>query len=66
MAAGRSLRPISVQATLDRLIRERPMAPRFIFAALSVAFAIAVVFALVTTVRHAPSTRAGVSAMRIG
>jgi hypothetical protein len=35
------------------------MAPRFIFAALSVTFAIAVISAVVTTVKHVPRTRAG-------
>jgi hypothetical protein len=42
------------------------MVPRFIFAAFSVAFGIAVMFAVVTTVKHAPSTRAGTPAARVG
>src|ERR1700687_2616927 len=33
-------------------VLERVMAPRFIFAALSIAFGIAIIFAAVTTVRH--------------
>jgi len=42
------------------------MVPRFVFAAFSIAFAVAVIFAVVTTVKHLPSTRAGASAGRVG
>ena len=42
------------------------MIPPFAFAAFSIAFAIAVVFAVVTTVKHVPGTRAGASAVRVG
>jgi hypothetical protein len=39
---------------------------RFVFAAFSIAFAIAVIFAVVTTVKHLPGTRADASAVRVG
>jgi hypothetical protein len=42
------------------------MAPRFIFAAFSVALGLAIIFAVVTTVSHVPGTRAGGSVMRVG
>jgi hypothetical protein len=42
------------------------MVPRFFFAAFSIAFAVAVVFPVVTTVKHVEGTRAGVSAIRVG
>jgi hypothetical protein len=42
------------------------MVPFFIFAVFSVVFAVVVIFAIVTTVRHAPGTRAGSPVMRIG
>jgi len=42
------------------------MATRFVFAALSIAFAIAVVFAVVTTIKRSTSSRAGASATRVG
>jgi hypothetical protein len=42
------------------------MVPRFVFAAFSFAFVIAVIFAVVTTVKHLPSARAGASAGREG
>ena len=32
----------------------------------SIAFAVAIVFAVVTTVKHVPGTRAGISAIRVG
>ena len=35
------------------------MAPRFIFAAFSVALGLAVIFAVATTIKRAPSSRAG-------
>jgi hypothetical protein len=47
-------------------IRERGMVPRFVFAVLSVAFAIAVIFAVVTTVKHTSGTRAGTPTARVG
>jgi hypothetical protein len=40
--------------------------PRFVFAAFSIAFAVAVIFAVVTTVKHLPGARAGSSAARVG
>jgi hypothetical protein len=40
--------------------------PRFVFAAFSIAFAAAVIFAIVTTVRHTPGTRAGTPTARVG
>ena len=42
------------------------MAPRFIFAAFSVALGLAIVFAVATTIKHAPSTGAGASVVRVG
>jgi hypothetical protein len=42
------------------------MAPRYIFAAFSVAFGLAVIFAVLTTVKYVPSTRVGASVMRVG
>jgi hypothetical protein len=42
------------------------MAPRFIFAAFSVALGLAIIFAAATTVRHVPSTRAGAPVVRVG
>jgi hypothetical protein len=42
------------------------MVPRFVFAAFSIALAITVIFAVVTTVKHVPGTRAGASAIRVG
>jgi hypothetical protein len=42
------------------------MAPRFIFAAFSVALGLAIVFAVATTVKHMPSTRANTPIMRVG
>jgi uncharacterized membrane protein len=42
------------------------MVPCFIFAVFSVVFAVVVIFAIVTTVRHAPGTRAGSPAIRVG
>ena len=42
------------------------MVPRFVFAAFSVAFAVAVMFAVVTTVKHVPGVRAGTPAARVG
>jgi hypothetical protein len=42
------------------------MVPRFVFAAFSIVFAIAVILAVVTTVKHASVTRAGASAARVG
>jgi hypothetical protein len=42
------------------------MVPRFVFAAFSVAFGIAVILAVVTTVKHGSGTRAGASAVRVG
>jgi hypothetical protein len=42
------------------------MASRFIFAAFSVALALAIIFAVATTVRHVPSTGAGASVMKVG
>jgi hypothetical protein len=41
------------------------MAPRFFYAALGIAFGLAVIFAAVTTVKHVPATHAGAS-VRIG
>jgi hypothetical protein len=42
------------------------MAPRFVFAAFSVALAIAVICAVVTTVKYIPGVHPGASTMRIG
>ena len=42
------------------------MAPRFIFAAFSVALGLAIIFAVVTTVKNMPSTRAGAPVVRVG
>jgi hypothetical protein len=42
------------------------MVPRFVFAAFSIVFAIAVIFAVVTTVKHVSGARAGASAARVG
>jgi hypothetical protein len=42
------------------------MAPRFIFAAFSVALGLAIIFAIATTVKHLPTTRAGAAVMRVG
>ena len=42
------------------------MAPRFIFAAFSVALGLAIIFAVATTVKHMPSTRANTPIMRVG
>jgi hypothetical protein len=42
------------------------MVPRLIFAAFSIAFAVAVIFAIVTTVKHLPGARAGAAAARVG
>jgi hypothetical protein len=42
------------------------MTTRFIFAAFSVAFGLTVIFAVVTTVKHVPITRAGASVIRLG
>jgi len=42
------------------------MVPRFVFAAFSVVFGIAVILAVVTTVKHASGTRAGTPAARVG
>ena len=42
------------------------MVPPFVFAAFSVALAIAIIFAVVTTVKHLPGSRAGASAVRVG
>jgi hypothetical protein len=41
------------------------MVPRFVFVAFSVAFGIAVIFAVVT-VKHASGTRAGTPTVRVG
>jgi hypothetical protein len=42
------------------------MAPRFIFAAFSVAFVLAIIFAVATTIKHVPNTRADEPIMRVG
>jgi hypothetical protein len=42
------------------------MAPRFIFAAFSVALGLAIIFAVATTVKHVPSTRTDAPIMRVG
>jgi hypothetical protein len=42
------------------------MVPRFVFAAFFVAFGIAVILAVVTTVKHASGTRADTPAARVG
>jgi hypothetical protein len=42
------------------------MAPRFILAAFSVAFVLAIMFAVATTVRHVPRTGTGASIMKVG
>ena len=42
------------------------MVPRFVFAAFSIVFAIVVIFAVVTTAKHLPGTRAGAPAIRVG
>jgi hypothetical protein len=42
------------------------MAPRSIFATFSVALFFAIIFAVATTVKHLPSTRAGASLMKVG
>ena len=42
------------------------MLSRFVFAAFSIGFAVAVIFAVVTTVKHLPGARAGASAIRVG
>ena len=47
-------------------VGERDVVPRFVFAAFSIAFAVAVIFAVVTTVKHLPGARAGSSAARVG
>jgi hypothetical protein len=39
------------------------MAPRFIFAAFSVALGLAIIFAVATTIKHAPT---GAPIMRVG
>jgi hypothetical protein len=42
------------------------MAPRSIFAAFSVALVLAIIFAVATTVKHAPSKGASASVMKVG
>jgi hypothetical protein len=42
------------------------MAPRFIFAAFSIALGLAILFAVATTIKHARSTRAGAPVVRVG
>jgi hypothetical protein len=42
------------------------MAPRFVFAAFSVALGLTIIFAVFTTIKHARSTRAGASVVRVG
>jgi hypothetical protein len=42
------------------------MAPRFVFAAFLIVFAVAVIFAIVTTAKHIPGARAGTSVVRAG
>jgi hypothetical protein len=42
------------------------VAPRYIFAVFSLAFGLAVIFAVVTTVKHASATRVGIPMMRVG
>jgi hypothetical protein len=42
------------------------MVSRFVFAALSIAFAVAIMFVVVRTVKHASGTRAGTPAARVG
>jgi hypothetical protein len=42
------------------------MASRFVFAALSLAFSVAIMFAVVRTIKHASGTRAGTPAARVG
>jgi hypothetical protein len=46
--------------------RERVMAPRFVFAVYSVALGLAIIFAVATTIKHAPSTRTNALTMRVG
>jgi hypothetical protein len=57
-------------APIDELlivrVWERDVIPRFVFAAYSIAFAVAVIFAIVTTVKHLPGARAGAAAARVG
>ena len=45
--------------------RERVMAPRFVFAVYSVALGLAIIFAVATTVKHAPSTHTRASSVPI-
>jgi hypothetical protein len=42
------------------------MAPRVIFVVFSVALGLAIIFAVATTIKHAPSTGADASVMKVG
>ena len=42
------------------------MVPRFVFAAFAIAFAVVLLFAIVTTVKHVAGSRVGASTTQVG